>query len=155
MIIGTYFDGDIDDKLKMLQHGCYYDMICDWITKAGALRLRYRTLPEWAEVTHAWEHFRDSGSSFDHRCIQMGYDLIAARFRMVSLDMALTDDEKEDAWYAFFKYESAAWLANDAFLRCFMVAISSRRSSDGYAAEDIMFEMMRNQYTELIYKVTL
>ncbi len=83
MIISTYFEGDNDDKLKMLQHGCYYDMLRNWITMAGVRRLRYRTSPEWTEVTQVWEQFREEGH-FDHRSIQMSHDLIAARFRMVA-----------------------------------------------------------------------
>lgn len=42
MIIGAYFDGDNDDKLKMLQHGGYYDMLRGWITMAGVRRLTGR-----------------------------------------------------------------------------------------------------------------
>jgi hypothetical protein len=98
MIIGTYFSGDNDDKLKMLQHGCYYDMLREWITMAGVRRLRYRTSPEWAEVTQMWEQFREGGC-FDHRKIQMPHDLIAARFRMATQELAIPDDAKEDAWY--------------------------------------------------------
>jgi hypothetical protein len=85
----------------------------------------------------------------------MGHDLIAARFRQVSQELDIPDMDKEDEWYAFFKVEATVWLEYDDFLRCFMVAMASSGSSDGYAAEDVIFEMMRNQYTELIYTVSL
>lgn len=39
-------------------------------------------------------------------------------------EMALPEDAKEEAWYAFFKAEAAAWLKHDGFLRCFMIALS-------------------------------
>ena len=149
MIIGTYFSGDNDDRLKMLQHGCYYDLLRNWITMAGVRRLRYRTSPEWTEVTQVWEQFREGGH-FDHRRIQMSHDLIAARFRMVAQELALPDDEKEGAWCDFYKAEAAAWLVKDDFLRCFMIALSDKGPSAGYDAEETMFEMMRKQYIELL-----
>ncbi len=145
MIIGTYFDGDNDDNLKMIQHESYYDMLREWINMAGKRRLRYRLSPEWAEVTQMWEKFREEGY-YDHRCIQMPHDLIAARFRKVARDMALPDGEKEEAWYAFFKAEANTWLEHDDFLRYFMIALSSKGSAVGCDAEDTIFEMMRRQY---------
>jgi hypothetical protein len=149
MIIGSYFDGDNDDKLMMHQHGCYYDMLREWITMAGVRRLRYRTSPKWAEVTQMWERFREEGY-YDHRSIQMPHDLIAARFRMVAQQMTLPDDEKEGAWYTFFKAEAAVWLEHDDFLRCFMIALSDKGSSAAYDAEETMLVMMRKQYIELL-----
>lgn len=151
MIIGIYFDGDNNGKLKMFQHGCYYDMLREWITMAGVRRLLYLTSPEWAEITKMWERFREEGY-FDHRNIQMPHDLIAARFRMVAQQMTLLDDEKEGAWYTFFKAEAAAWLEHDDFLRCFMIALSAKGSTTGYDAEDSIFEMMRCQYRELNFE---
>jgi len=147
MVIGIYFDGDNDEKLKMLQHGCYYDMLREWINMAGTRRLRYRTSPDWAEVTQMWERFREEGF-FDHRSIQMPHDLIAARFRRVAQDLAIPDQEKEEAWYLFFKTEGTAWLVSDDYLRCFMIAVSAKDSA-GYDAEDVMIEMMRNHYQDL------
>jgi hypothetical protein len=47
------------------------------------------------------------------------------------------------------------WLDRDDFLRDFMVALSAKSSTAMCDAEESMFEMMRNQYTELIYKVSL
>jgi len=154
MIIGIYFDGDNDDKLKMLQHGCYNIMLCEWITMAGARRLRYRISPEWAELTQIWERFREVGH-FDHRSIQMPHDLVAARFRMVAQEIAISNGEKEGAWYTFFKAEAAAWLEHDDFLRCFMISLSAKGSTTGYDAEDSIFEMMRRQYSELNLEVSV
>jgi hypothetical protein len=154
MIIGTYFDGDCDDKLKMFQHGCYYDLLREWINMAGMRRLRYRTSPEWAEVTQVWERFREEGY-YDHRIIQAPHDLIAARFRMVAQESPLLDAEKEDAWYTFFKAEASEWLSHDDFLRSFMIALCAKGSTIGYDAEDAIFEMMKMKYHELNYVVQL
>jgi hypothetical protein len=154
MIIGTYFDGDNDDKLKMIQHGSYYDLLREWILMAGKRRLRYRTSPAWTEITQLWEQFREAGT-FDHRSNQMGHDLIAARFRQVSQELEIPDMDKEDEWYAFFKVEAAVWLEHDDFLRDFMVTLSAKGSTARCDAEESMFEMMRIQYTELIYTVSL
>lgn len=145
MIICKYFDDDNDEKLKMLQHGSYYDLLREWITRAGTRRLRYRTSPEWAEVTQMWERFREEGV-YDHRTLQMPYDLIAARFRQVAQEKEMPESEKEEAWHAFFISESKAWLEHDVFLRSFMIALSAKNSTAGYEAEDAMFEMITRQY---------
>lgn len=145
VIIGKYFDGDSDEKLKMLQHGSYYDLLREWINRAGTRRLRYRTSPEWAEVTQMWERFREE-SVYDHRTIQMPYDLIAARFRQIAQELSMPESEKEEAWHAFFISESKAWLERDDFLRCFMVALSARNTAEGYDGEDALLEMMSRQY---------
>ncbi|NVN91679.1 MAG: hypothetical protein HXX11_13895 [Desulfuromonadales bacterium] len=154
MIIGKYFDGDCDDKLKMFQHGCYYDLLREWITMAGVRRLRYRTSPEWTEVTQVWERFRDEGY-YDHRTIQATHDLIAAQFRLVAQETSLPDAEKEDAWITFFKAEASEWLSHDGFLRLFMIALSAKGSTIGYDAEDAIFEMMKMKYHELNYVVLM
>jgi hypothetical protein len=145
IIIGKYFDGDTDEKLKILQHGSYYDLLREWINRAGTRRLRYRASPEWAEVTQMWERFREEGV-YDHRTIQMPYDLIAARFRQVAQELSMPESEKEDEWHAFFINESKAWLEHDVFLRCFMITLSAKNSTVGYEAEGAMFQMMTRQY---------
>ena len=145
MIIGKYFDGDNDEKLKILQHGSYSYLLREWINRAGTRRLRYHSSPEWAEITQMWERFREEGV-YDHRTIQMPYDLIAARFRQVAQEKAMPESETEEAWHAFFVNESKAWLERDDFLRCFMLALSAKNSTAGYDSEDAMFEMMSRQY---------
>jgi hypothetical protein len=85
----------------------------------------------------------------------MGHDLIAARFRQVSQELDIPDIDKGDEWYAFFKVEATVWLERDDFLRDFMVALSAKSSTARCNAEESMFGMMRNQYTDLNYKVAL
>jgi hypothetical protein len=150
MIIGKYFDGDSDEELKMLQHECYYGILREWITMADVRRLKYQAAPEWADITLMWEQFREVGC-FDHRCIQMCHDLIAARFRVAAKREQLPNDKKEAAWYAFFKVEASGWLKSDDFLRSFMIAHSVKGYTAGYDAEEEMFDMMRQRYTELNY----
>jgi len=95
MIIGTCFEGDDDEELKLYQHACYYDSIGRWINLAGKLRLQYYRLQEWEDISRQWEKFREHGYH-DHRTIQAHHDLIAQRFRgkygMEQLNLIVTED---------------------------------------------------------------
>lgn len=147
MIIGTCFEGDDDETLKMYQHACYYDLIARWVNLAGKRRLQYGRLPEWEEITTHWEDFREAGH-FDHRCIQAHHDLIAERFRMIQKkpDLYFWNTLGKNGWISFFDREAAKLIEDPELLRLFMTAVTYTNTTTGYDAEDALLNKIREKY---------
>ena len=147
MIIGTCFEGDDDEELKLYQHACYYDSIGRWINLAGKLRLQYYRLQEWEDISRQWEKFREHGY-LDHRTIQAHHDLIAQRFRIIQKhpDRFFWIVLGKNGWFDFFTRETEALMKDPELLRQFMTAVACANTKTGYDAEDELLDKMRGKY---------
>lgn len=149
MIIGTYFDGDNDEELKMHQHKYYYGSLGRWVGMAQEKCQQYAgKSAEWDRLIRLWQENIKSTGSFDHRCIQASHDLIAASFRKVVKEKMhhSLPNRKKDAWRGFFNCEADASLDNEEILRLFVTDLVSSGSKGGYDAEDKLCELIQQRH---------
>lgn len=151
MIVGTCFDGDNEEDLKMFQHNCYYESLGRWVGMVSQhCQLRQGTSVEWDNLIQQWkEKVQDTGS-FDHRCIQAPHDLIAAKYRKFvkeEISHGVTKGNKL-GWCDFFNKEAAACLDQEKMLRSFMSSLTFSGSEAGYDAEDKLYESIQLRYSK-------
>jgi len=149
MVVCTSFDGDHDEELKMFQHKVYYATLRRWVGMAQDRSHHYSgKSSKWDELINLWDKNIGKQGIFDHRCIQMAHDVLAAQFREYILKEMPTAGPltKKDAWRGFFDTEAVAFMEQEEFLRMFMTALASNSSIGGYDAEEALCDKIQQQY---------
>lgn len=148
MIIGTNFDGDNDEELKMHQHKQYYGSLRRWVGMAQEKCQKYAgRSAEWDALICSWQENIQLAGSFDHRCIQMPHGLIAASFRKFVQNESSHAGamRKMDAWREFFNNEAATCLDQEETLWIFMTALTHSDEDVGYDAEDKLYKLIQQR----------
>lgn len=148
MIVGTCFDGDNDEDLKIFQHNCYYESLGRWVGMVPQhCQLRQGTSVEWVNLIQQWEKKVQDTGSFDHRCIQAPHDLVAAQYRkIVKEEMSPSVPTiKKVGWNDFFNKEADFCLEQEEILRLFMISLAFSGSEAGGDAKDQLYESIQRR----------
>ena len=138
MIVGPFFDDDVDMEIAWKQHDVYSDALwiivsqCNRYTEFARRLLDNADLPEWVAV-----------DSFDHRTLQHAHDLLAAvwRFRKNLRQLQLpfvpedSRNEVQTLWLAWLRREVAAWIDNPDRIRWVCMILANQNTPLGYMAE--------------------
>lgn len=162
MIVGHYFEDDVDTKLQWAQHDVYRDALRIIVTICDDLALFARRLLEdeahkgWGETTR-----------YDHRTLQMAHDLIAAtwRYRFApserSFPFAETNLEfSADAsamrgWLAWLKNEMWSWVNAPNLVRSVQIILTNQNEEQGYDAEKNLHRDLIRYYSDVPWEQSI
>jgi len=152
MIVGNYFPGDSNDKLKWIQHKVY-----GWalMTLFQCAKRRYwdalRLVGVETELAKRLRHMH----SFDHRGLQAAHDQIAAYYRYkhdrcgqmpLFLDDLTYEQHLEIGWRRFFMEEAERLAEIDWIAIPILTAVAYQNTTQGYQAEDELIAMLEEEY---------
>jgi hypothetical protein len=153
MIVGDFFDGDWDHRLKWEQHDVYND----------ALRIIVRGCRDHAELAIAllqaqWPEGWESTRSVDHRTLQGAHDILAAVWRSESspaqstLRFDLAPPEAGDnmiRWLAWLRSEIEAWRQAPYLIRQVFAILANQNQPAGYQAEAALAGALHKRFSEI------
>ena len=167
MWVGYEFPGDINETLKLVQHGCYWE-------KVGLLfyaaRNRYVSACRFIGFETVVFKRIIKINGFDHRVLQRAHDKIAAYYRfayddggqmtLFSLEQPIQtyfpDSEKASykaklltGWSQFYHEEVKKLADDNAIAHAILNAVLYQNSPEGYEAEDRLIELLEYRYGEL------
>jgi hypothetical protein len=154
MIVGHQFDGDNQDHVKWLQHDVYgscVGLIAREAIKAHLAAAAIMGIQEEKELILA------KVTTFDHRCLQDGHDLIAGEFRRqksVELQpvLPLTAIPEKDRivalWRDWLETEVCRLCENPRFVRHVTDILAFQNTDRGYAAEDSLCTFLEESYPD-------
>lgn len=156
MIIGRTFVGDDNDLLMMAQHDIYINISVGMLFRVAANRYLL-------DIRYTWEYpdfvpIIRTKSTFDHRVLQTGHDIIAAYYRFlvktINVDPPFPDgfDVKRyytEAWKEYFSQEVELLVRNEAIAELIVSAAAFENTERGYAAEEELTKVLKERYSAM------
>lgn len=135
MIIGSFFDGDENRDLKLMQHDTYKDSIglmigvCNNFSNKASPPDGLPNREKWGVIDRC-----------DHRTIQFAHDLLASvyRFKYVFRPEELKSNHgkfHDNRWRNWLFSELLSWSKNPSLICHFLTIMTNQNEPDGYSAE--------------------
>lgn len=138
MIVGSFFEGDVDMEVAGKQHDVYPQAL-------GIIVSRCNLYAEFARFVLDDTDHREWGriDRFDHRTLQHAHDLLAAvwRFRHDYRQLALPFmrkeplDEAPRLWLDWLRREVEGWIHYPERVRLVQLILTNQNERRGYMAE--------------------
>ena len=152
MIVGSYFEGDVDMEVAWKQHDVYQQALgiivsqCNLYTEFARTLLDDADHPEWGTVER-----------FDHRTIQNAHDLLAAvwrfqnDFRQAGLPFVDKNslDEVQTLWLDWLRHEITGWINSPDRVRLVQLILTYQNELPGYMAEAQLALYIINWFTDV------
>lgn len=152
MIVGIYFAGDRNDKLKCIQHDLYNKLLAYLFTYS---KDRYVAAIRLVGVDTELNQRVASVKSFDHRVLQDAHDIVAADYRFAHDprgQMSLPFDGRSyeeyliGCWCTFFHEEVGRLVEMDEVPRTILTAVAHQNTPTGHRAENRLMEILTDEY---------
>ena len=155
MIVGIYFAGDRNVKLKCIQHDLYNKLLAYLLTYS---KDRYFASVRLVGVNTEMTQRVASVKGFDHRVLQDAHDMIAAEYRFshdprsqmpLPFDGLSYEEYLIHDWSDFYHKEARRLTDMDEVARAILTAIAYQNTPVGCEAEDRLMKLLRWEYIAL------
>jgi hypothetical protein len=146
MIVGQFYDGDWDDRLKWEQHDVYGDALGIIVSVC-----RNHVKLACALLQAPWPEQWESNFRFDHRTLQDVHDILAAAWRHTASPTQPTlpfDDAPSEAgervskWLQWLRVEIESWRKDPHMIALVFTILANQNKEKGYQAEEELAERL-------------
>ena len=138
MIVGSYFEGDVDLDAALRQHDVYVHALHIIVSTCNRYARFARSVLDDTKHTY-WGEV----DSYDHRTMQTAHDLLAAvwRFRHDFLQPKLPLETKgalidlQRHWLEWLRREISGWTYESNLVRSVQLILANQNETIGYRAE--------------------
>ena len=152
MIVGSYFEGDNDEKAALRQHAVYGNALgiiestCNKYARFSRAVLHDSEHENWGDIDH-----------FDHRTMQFSHDLLAAVWRyrhdLNQLELPLvschTQIDPQRHWLEWLRGETAKWIDEPWLVRFVLLVLANQKEAVGYKAESELCLYILTKYRDV------